>query len=86
MKLTNKNYDIADFELSRLSRLLIILQVYSVGNSELQMGFKGSLIGLSKLWIQHYFCTDNIIVNRFVVILRRILNFMRQLVVKLKRD
>ena len=86
MKLTNKNYDMAGFELSRLTRLLIILRVHSVGDWELQVGLKDGLFNIGKLWIEHHFGADSVIVNRSVALLRRMLNFARKLMVKIKRS
>jgi len=86
MKLTNKNYDMTNFELSRLTRLLLILRVHSIGDWELQIGLKDGLLNLGKLWVQHHFGADSVIINRSVALLRRCLNAFRRILIKLKRN
>lgn len=86
MKLTDKNFDMAGFQLSRLTRLLIILRIYKIGDWELQVGLKDGLLNFGKLWVQHNFGADSVIVNKTVAFLRRILNFVRKILIKLRRN
>lgn len=86
MKLTTNNYDTASFKLSRLARMLLILRIHSVGNWELQTGLKDGLLDLGKLWVQHRFGADSVVVNRSVTLLRRCLNIFRQVLIKFKRN
>lgn len=86
MKLTDKNFDMAGFELSRLTRLLIILRVHSIGDWQLQVGLKDGLLNIGKLWVQHHFGMDNIIVKRIIAFLRRSLNVFRRILSKLRHN
>ncbi|MGH1543119.1 MAG: hypothetical protein ACRBHB_22065 [Arenicella sp.] len=51
MKLTDDNYDINQFPLSRLAKLLLILRVSAYGSMALRTSFKD----IAKLWLQHQF-------------------------------
>lgn len=51
MKLTDDNYDMTGFELSRSSRLLLLLRWSAYGDKDLKVGYKDIL----KLWLQHCF-------------------------------
>lgn len=71
MKLTDKNYDIAGFELSRSSRLLIMLRLSAYGDKDLKVGYKDII----KLWLQHRFGNR---VDRLKLRIARLINRFRR--------